>query len=47
MGNTKEQIICSIGRSHNKALKPLPSVAGTPIRRAASPLCPTYLRPLA
>jgi len=35
------------GSASNKALKPLPSVAGTPIRGAASPLCPTYLRPLA
>jgi hypothetical protein len=31
----------------NKTLKSLPSVAGTPIRGAASPLCPTHLRPLA
>ena len=36
-----------IGSASNKALKPLPSVAGTPIRGAASPLCPTHLRPLA
>jgi len=35
------------GSASNKTLKPLPSVAGTPIRGAASPLCPTYLRPLA
>jgi|TARA_R110002153_G_scaffold174753_1_gene328040 hypothetical protein len=35
------------GSASNKALKPLPSVAGTLIRGAASPLCPTYLRPLA
>jgi len=35
------------GSASNKALKPLPSVAGTPIRGAASPLCPTHLRPLA
>ncbi|CAD5271862.1 conserved hypothetical protein [Alteromonas sp. 38] len=35
------------GSASNKALKPLPAVAGTPIRGAASPLCPTHLRPLA
>jgi len=35
------------GSASNKALKSLPSVAGTLIRGAASPLCPTYLRPLA
>ena len=46
MGNTKEQIICSIGRSHNKPLKPLTSFAGTHTRRAALPFCPTCLRPL-
>jgi len=35
-----------IGSASNKALNPLPSVAGTPIRGAASPLCPKCLRPL-
>jgi len=35
------------GSASNKALKSLPPVAGTPIRGAASPLCPTHLRPLA
>ena len=31
----------------NNTLLPLTSFAGTPIRGAASPLCPTHLRPKA
>ena len=34
------------GSASNKALKPLPSVAGTPIRGAASPIMPHVSAPL-
>jgi len=34
------------GYAHNKKIKSLTSFAGTHTRRAASPLCPTCLRPL-
>jgi hypothetical protein len=34
------------GSASNKALKSLPSVVRTQLRGAASPLCPTCLRPL-